>query len=69
MIEGTPKPLLKRPGDLWQVSSPPPEENFAEIPQVVDSPYPYGMWGAVHAIVAPAGAGNGEHEGPPKEVS
>ncbi|MFQ5814652.1 MAG: cbb3-type cytochrome c oxidase subunit I, partial [Anaerolineae bacterium] len=44
----------------WHVPSPPPEENFERIPQVVGSPYPYGVPGAVHALVAPAGASNGE---------
>jgi cytochrome c oxidase subunit I len=26
----------------WQVASPPPEENFEEIPTVTDWPYSYG---------------------------
>ncbi|HEY2073273.1 MAG TPA: cytochrome c oxidase subunit I, partial [Gaiellaceae bacterium] len=34
----------------WQVSSPPPIFNFDEIPQVVGSPYEYGVPGAKHAI-------------------
>src|SRR5947199_4313512 len=38
----------------WQVSSPPPVFNFAEIPQVVGSPYEYGVPGAQHAILAPS---------------
>ena len=38
----------------WQVSSPPPIFNFDEIPQVVGSPYEYGVPGAQHAILAPA---------------
>ena len=33
----------------WQVSSPPPIFNFDEIPQVVGSPYEYGVPGARHA--------------------
>jgi cytochrome c oxidase subunit 1 len=40
----------------WQVSSPPPTFNFEEIPQVVGSPYEYGVVGAKHAILAPARA-------------
>ncbi len=35
----------------WQVSSPPPEENFAEIPEVVGRPYGYGIRGSVHGVV------------------
>jgi cytochrome c oxidase subunit 1 len=38
----------------WQVSSPPPIFNFAEIPQVVGSPYEYGVPGAQHAILRPS---------------
>jgi cytochrome c oxidase subunit 1 len=34
----------------WQVSSPPPIFNFDELPQVVGSPYEYGVPGARHAI-------------------
>ena len=34
----------------WQVSSPPPVFNFDEIPQVVGSPYEYGVPGARHAV-------------------
>ena len=40
----------------WQVSSPPPVFNFAEIPQVVGSPYEYGVRGARHAVL------NGDRE-------
>ena len=35
----------------WQVSSPPPVFNFDEIPQVVGSPYEYGVPGAKHAVL------------------
>ncbi len=35
----------------WQVSSPPPEDNFAVIPRVVGEPHAYGIPGAVHAVV------------------
>jgi cytochrome c oxidase subunit 1 len=33
----------------WQTSSPPPEDNFAEIPEVVGMPYGYGVKGSQHA--------------------
>jgi cytochrome c oxidase subunit 1 len=35
----------------WQVSSPPPVFNFDRIPQVVGSPYEYGVPGARHAVL------------------
>src|SRR4051794_32955394 len=35
----------------WQVSSPPPIFNFDEIPQVVGSPYEFGVPGARHAVM------------------
>jgi len=35
----------------WQVSSPPPVFNFDEIPQVIGSPYEYGVPGARHALL------------------
>ena len=34
----------------WQTTSPPPEENFVEIPRVVGNPYGYGVKGSVHAV-------------------
>jgi cytochrome c oxidase subunit 1 len=40
----------------WLVTSPPPTFNFDEIPQVVGSPYEYGVPGAQHAILAPSKA-------------
>jgi cytochrome c oxidase subunit 1 len=46
----------------WQVSSPPPIFNFTEIPQVVGSPYEYGVPGAQHAILAPSRARESEEE-------
>jgi cytochrome c oxidase subunit 1 len=49
----------------WQVSSPPPIFNFDEIPQVVGSPYEYGVPGAQHAILAPAPAREVEEVGVP----
>jgi cytochrome c oxidase subunit I len=48
----------------WQVSSPPPTFNFTEIPQVVGSPYEYGVPGAQHAILAPSRAIEVENEVP-----
>jgi cytochrome c oxidase subunit 1 len=47
----------------WQVSSPPPVFNFTEIPQVVGSPYEYGVPGAQHAILAPSRAREVEEVG------
>ncbi len=35
----------------WQVSSPPPHENFERIPVVTGHPYDYGVEGSVHAQV------------------
>jgi cytochrome c oxidase subunit 1 len=46
----------------WQVSSPPPVFNFDEIPQVVGSPYEYGVPGARHALL------NGARTGQLEEV-
>jgi cytochrome c oxidase subunit I len=33
----------------WQTSSPPPEDNFAEVPEVVGNPYGYGIAGSQHS--------------------
>jgi cytochrome c oxidase subunit 1 len=45
----------------WQTPSPPPHENFEQIPEVVGDPYPYGEQGAQHVrlrpTAAPAGGG------------
>ncbi|MBD0330436.1 MAG: cbb3-type cytochrome c oxidase subunit I, partial [Thermoleophilia bacterium] len=41
----------------WQVSSPPPIFNFDELPQVVGSPYEYGVPGARHAVLNGARVG------------
>jgi len=35
----------------WQVTSPPPTFNFDTVPQVVGSPYEYGVPGAKHALL------------------
>jgi cytochrome c oxidase subunit 1 len=39
----------------WQVSSPPPPENFDHEPEVVGDPYGYGVPGAQHAVMAVTG--------------
>ncbi len=47
----------------WQTSSPPPVHNFPRIPNVVGSPYDYGVPGAVHAIVMAGASGSEPEEG------
>jgi cytochrome c oxidase subunit 1 len=37
----------------WMVSSPPPENNFEDIPEVLDRPHMHGVSGSVHARVSP----------------
>jgi cytochrome c oxidase subunit 1 len=49
----------------WQVTSPPPIFNFDQIPQVVGSPYEYGVPGAQHAVLAPSPAREVEEVGVP----
>ena len=46
----------------WQVTSPPPTFNFDTVPQVVGSPYEYGVPGAKHALL------NGDRVAEPTEV-
>ena len=43
----------------WQISSPPPVENFPQPPRVVGHPYHYGVPGSVHAVAGVAG-GSGD---------
>jgi cytochrome c oxidase subunit 1 len=45
----------------WEVSSPPPEENFPSPPVVTGNPYDYGVPGAPkHGLLSPAGASGEE---------
>jgi cytochrome c oxidase subunit 1 len=44
------------------VSSPPPTFNFDQVPQVVGSPYEYGVPGAKHALL------NGDRTATPVEA-
>jgi cytochrome c oxidase subunit I len=37
----------------WMISSPPPENNFDYVPQVMDRPHLHGVSGSVHAKVGP----------------
>ena len=47
----------------WQTSSPPPEDNFENIPRVVGNPYGYGVKGSYHSIPGDqAGAGETKNE-------
>jgi cytochrome c oxidase subunit 1 len=46
----------------WQTSSPPPHGNFAYRPKVLDSPYNYGVPGAIHAVVGLAGGSDREDQ-------
>jgi cytochrome c oxidase subunit I len=52
----------------WQVSSPPPIFNFDEIPQVVGSPYEYGVRGARHAILNGKPVQEGRQAAPMEET-
>ncbi len=52
----------------WQVSSPPPIFNFDEIPQVVGSPYEYGVRGARHAILNGKPVQEGREAAPMEET-
>ncbi len=46
----------------WQTASPPPVGNFLHEPQVVGSPYDYGVPGSLHAVTPVAGATDGEND-------
>jgi len=37
----------------WQISSPPPHENFEREPEVVGDPYGYGEPNSIHAVLTP----------------
>jgi cytochrome c oxidase subunit 1 len=45
----------------WQVSSPPPEENFPVPPVVVGGPYDYGVPGSVYIRLEPVSAAEASH--------
>jgi cytochrome c oxidase subunit 1 len=44
----------------WQISSPPPLENFDEFPEILDDPYTYGTPGATHSTLEPARFSKGD---------
>jgi cytochrome c oxidase subunit 1 len=52
----------------WQVSSPPPIFNFDAIPQVVGSPYEYGVRGARHAVLNGKPVEEGRKPAPMEEM-
>jgi cytochrome c oxidase subunit 1 len=37
----------------WQITSPPPELNYSDLPEIVGEPYGYGKPGAIYGRVAP----------------
>jgi heme/copper-type cytochrome/quinol oxidase subunit 1 len=47
----------------WQTTSPPPEDNFAEIPLVLDRPHLHGVEGSVHAVTEPSSSMDKEYDG------
>ena len=46
----------------WTVSSPPPENNFQELPEVFDNPHNYGVDSSVQAGVTPGKEAQGKKE-------
>jgi cytochrome c oxidase subunit 1 len=46
----------------WMVSSPPPENNFIEIPEVFDGPHNYGVSGSIHASLTPGNENKSKRE-------